>query len=336
MKATTQTETVKNDQASTEPGLKLQGLRKLSLARNATGDAAALSGRPLELDLSLIVEDLAQPRKTFDPGKMAELQASIELRGVKTPISVRPDPEAEGRYLINHGARRYRASKAAGKTTIPAFVDSDYTDSDQVIENIQRDSLTPREIADFVGRKLSEGKKNGEIAKELGMSQSFISQHATLLKLPDPIAAAFSKDRCRDVTLINELNTAYKKKSKEVTDWLMDPNQEITRGTVKLLREFLESKSKASEGDDDNDGEENLGNGQQGAESGGKSREPKREDPTRLKKAVVQVEHDGRPARLLLNKRPTKIGLAWFKYEDEGQEFEAAITEAKLVAIVEG
>jgi ParB family chromosome partitioning protein len=93
------------------------------------------------------------------------------LRGVKTPISVRDNPDAAGRYLINHGARRVRASKLAHKTSIPAFIDNDYNEADQVIENLQRNELTPREIADFIGRELAKGKKKGDIAKELGKSR---------------------------------------------------------------------------------------------------------------------------------------------------------------------
>jgi ParB family chromosome partitioning protein len=54
------------------------------------------------------------------------------------------------------------------------------------------------------------------------------------------------------------------------------------------------------------------------------------------KKAIVQVEHDGRPARIILNRRPPAEGFAWLKYEDDGQEFEANLAQVKLVALLEG
>jgi len=79
---------------------------------------------------------------------MAQLAASIELRGVKTPISVRDNPATPGRYLINHGARRFRAARRAGKTAIPGFIDNDHLEADQIVENLQRDELAAREIAD--------------------------------------------------------------------------------------------------------------------------------------------------------------------------------------------
>ena len=123
--------------------------------------------RAAEIPMGQIEEDPAQPRTHFDETSLAEMAETIESRGVKTPISIRPHPDAEGRFIINHGARRFRASALAGKDTIPAFVDEDYTESDQVIENLQRDALTAREIADFIGREIAKGVRKGVIAKAL-------------------------------------------------------------------------------------------------------------------------------------------------------------------------
>lgn len=226
------------------------------LALDAIGDLPALlatpkaepSGRPLELALELIEEDPNQPRKQDNPGfsvdSLKELAATIRARGIKTPISVRVNPHQPGRYIINHGARRVRASRMAEKTAIPAYVDNDYSEADQVIENLQRNDLTPREIADFIGRELAKGFKKGEIAKRLGKSAAFVSQHVTLLDLPEPIAQAFNSGRTGDVTVVNELVIAYKGRPIEVADWLADPTQEITRGTVRLLREYLADKTR--------------------------------------------------------------------------------------------
>ncbi|MDN5502736.1 MAG: ParB/RepB/Spo0J family partition protein, partial [Comamonas sp.] len=227
-------------------GMDLGSIGDLSALMDAPEAPVASSG-PLILDMSLIDEDPNQPRKDENPGfspeSIAEIGATIKARGVKTPISVRENPDDPGRYLINHGARRFRGSKWAEKTTIPGFIDNDYNEADQVIENLQRNDLTPREIADFVGRELAKGKKKGDIAKEIGKSASFVSQHVTLLDLPDPIAEAFNSGRVKDVTLINELVTAHKKAPEEVTEWLEDDTQEVTRGSVKLLREFLDDKN---------------------------------------------------------------------------------------------
>jgi len=306
----------------------------MGLAR--LGDLAA----PQELPLELIDEDPNQPRKEDNPGfspeSIAEIGQTIKDRGVKSPISVRENPDAPGRYLINHGARRFRGSKWAKKTTIPGFIDNDYNDDDQIIENLQRNELTAREIADYIGRELAKGRKKSEIAKAVGKSAAFITQHVTLLDLPEPIAEAFNSGRVKDVTVINELVTAYKKNPGEVSVWLADDSQEMTRGSVKLLREFLDDKRSRSEeehapytvdafiGQIDTDGDAK------------KEKESKEQDPDKLKKAIVQVKHDGRPARLILSRRPQVEGYAWLKHEDDGQEFEADLAKVQLVALLEG
>lgn len=199
---------------------------------------------PLQLDMSLIDEDPNQPRQPDNPGfsseSLEELAVTIRARGIKSPISVRENPHSSGRYLINHGSRRYRASKLAGKNTIPAFIDNDYNEADQVIENLQRNELTAREIADFIGRELAKGKQRLDIAKKIGKSPAFVTQHSTLLDLPTVIAFAFSSGRIRDVTVINELVSAYKKDPGKVEMWMANDSQEISRSTVKLLRRSLD------------------------------------------------------------------------------------------------
>jgi hypothetical protein len=57
---------------------------------------------------------------------------------------------------------------------------------------------------------------------------------------------------------------------------------------------------------------------------------------SRLSKTIVQVKHDDRPARLILNRRPPAPGWAWLRYEDDGNEFEADLVKVQLVAVTEG
>ena len=325
-------------------GLGLDSMGDLSALLDAP-TTAANSGGPLQLDIDLIDEDPNQPRTANNPGftdeSLDELSASIRLRGVKTPISVRDNPDVPGRFIINHGARRFRGSKRAGKDVIPGFIDNDYNEADQVVENLQRNELTAREIADFIGRELAKGIKKIEIAKAISKSPAFVTQHITLLDLPDPIAEAFNSGQVKDVTVVNELVTAYKKKPQEVSDWLGDDNQEITRGSVKLLREFLDDKSKREVSEEDviDPKTDNVFTGSTGVEGSegenvGKEKE-KPTDPDKLKKAIVQVKHDGRPARLILNRRPQTEGFAWLKYDDDGYEFGANLADVQLVAVLE-
>ena len=316
-------------------GLGLEDMGDLS-ALLAGPEAQAPSGGPLALEMALIDEDPHQPRTQDNPGFSAqsldELAASIQLRGVKTPISVRENPDAAGRYIINHGARRFRGTQRAGLDTIPGFIDNDYIEADQVVENLQRNELTAREIADFIGRELAKGMKKGDIAKAISKSPAFISQHVTLLDLPEPLAQVFNSGRVRDVTVVNELMTAYKKTPQDVAAWLGDASQEITRGSVKLLREFLDDKNQP-----------------QPAAAGGNGRVPTLAPAAKpgkaagnvmadaaLKNAVVHVLHNDRAARLMLERRPPAEGVAWLKYNDDGQELAASLKSVTLVALLEG
>lgn len=210
MKSTTKPEEIRKSS-----GFGLDSIGDLSGLLDTPETVGNVSTGFIELPLDLIDEDLNQPRKADNPGflpeSIAEIGATIKERGVKSPISVRENLEIQGRYIINHGARRYRGAKWAGKESIPAFIDNDYNETDQVIENLQRNELTAREIADFIGRELAKNKKKSDIAKEIGKSPAFITQHITLLDLPEPIADVFNTGRVRDVTMVNELVTAYKR-----------------------------------------------------------------------------------------------------------------------------
>jgi ParB family chromosome partitioning protein len=315
-------------------------------------------GMPLLLNIDAIDPDPEQPRKHDNPGfsdeSINELAATIKARGVKMPISVRENPDIPGRYIINHGERRWRGSKIAGKKQIPGFIDNDYSDDDQVIENIQRNDLTAREIAVHIGRKLAEGVSRTQIAKNLGKSPAFVTQHAALLDLPDCIAEAFNHGLIRDVTVVNELVTAYKQDPDEVKKLLEDNDgEDITRSSVKLFREYLDEKSNQrdphtidaftgradadsgseseSESESDEDGKESDEN-----DVTNKTRKTQETDPDKFKKAIVIVEYLGEQGRLLLNKRPTEEGLAWIKFDHTGAEEELNLENVKIICLMEG
>jgi ParB family chromosome partitioning protein len=307
---------------------------------SSTEPTAKGTGGPLMIDIDLIDEDPEQPRTKDNPGfaaeSISELAASFGPNGPKSPISLRVNPAKPGRYLINHGARRTRAGRVIGMTKMPAFIDNDYREIDQVIENLQRDNLTPREIADWIGRELARGMKKGEIAKAVGKSAAFVSQHANLLNLPAAIDLAFNSGRTNDVTVINELVTAFKKNPNEVTAWLAEDRREITRGGVKMLREFLDEKS---DGDVQGPAPELLSPDGNGIEPLARTMEKRtriEHDDSKLKKPLVLVEYKGRTARLLFSRRPSTSDDAWLKAEDDGSEFEVKIGDVKLISITEG
>lgn len=305
---------------------------------NATAESRAAALQPVDLEISIIDEDPGQPRMHDNPGfadkSLHELAESIRNRGVKTPISVRENPLVRGRYIINHGARRFRSSRIAGKTTIPGYVDNDYSEADQVIENLHRNALTPREVANFIGRELAKGLKKSEIAQAISKSPAFVTQHANLLDLPDVIADAFRTGRAKDVTVVSELLIAYKKYAIEVSEWLRDERQEVTRGTVKRLREYLNEVNHPliyEAGLPVPKLRENLPKTIKDTLANYTDDLPRK----CLKKPSLRVMHLDRSGRLLLYRLPTLEAYAWLRYDDTGEEGMAMLYELKLISLCE-
>jgi len=282
----------------------------------------ATRGAPLQLPLDLIDEDPRQPRAADSPGfsaaSLGELAKSVRLRGVKTPISVREHPGRPGRYIVNHGARRFRAARLAGLLTIPAFIDNDYNETDQVIENLQRNDLMAREIADYIGRELARGLRRKEIAQRISKSAAYVTQHATLLDLPEPVARAFSSARVRDVSLVNELVQAYRDRPDVVTAWLDDDQQEITRGSVRMLREFLAQSIELQTLARDPQEPAASDSVPDASSLARQAREP-------AFKGALLFTHAGLSCELLM-RRPSSRQLAWVRYDD-GRTAEVALSE---------
>lgn len=145
--------------------------------------------RILKLKISLVDPKRDQPRKYFDKEALEELSASIAENGLLQPILVRE--YGEGRYQIIAGERRFRASKLAGLTEIPAIVlEKDDRKAAQIalIENIQREDLNPLEEA-LAYKSLAEeyDMTQEELSLKVGKSRSAIANMLRLLDLPDEI-----------------------------------------------------------------------------------------------------------------------------------------------------
>ena len=196
----------------------------------------------LEIPLDSIKLDNEQPRKYFDDKELFELSESIAANGLLTPVSVR---QVEDGYILNYGERRYKAHQLLKAKTIKAIIDNNYNENDklakQLIENIQRSNLNAFEISAAIQELLNKGKKKGEIAEILGKSNAFISQYINFSKLPDILSNLYRDNKCSDITLLNELNTLYKKYKDDVIIWI-NSDRDINRSNVKMFREYLENK----------------------------------------------------------------------------------------------
>jgi ParB/RepB/Spo0J family partition protein len=147
--------------------------------------------------LALIVPSTTNPRKTFDPAKLAELTASIAAMGVHQPVLLRPLPAARledtarmkprPEYELVCGERRYRASIAAKVDTIPAMV-RELTDDQvmeiQIVENLQRDDLTELEEAEGYEALMKHSSLNADqVGEKIGKSRSYVYGRLKLLDL---------------------------------------------------------------------------------------------------------------------------------------------------------
>ena len=142
-----------------------------------------------KIKISLVDPKRDQPRKYFDKDALEQLSASILENGLLQPILVRE--YGEGRYQIIAGERRFRASKLAGLTEIPAIVlDKDDKNAAQIalIENIQSEDLNPIEEA-LAYKSLAEeyDMTQEELSKQVGKSRSAIANSVRLLDLPDEV-----------------------------------------------------------------------------------------------------------------------------------------------------
>ena len=143
----------------------------------------------LELPLETIDHNPHQTRMEFDRDAMEELARSIQVQGVIQPVVVRPGEE--GRYVLILGERRLRASKMAGKASIPAVVKrvSEQQAAEMtVIENLQREDLHCLEQATaFSDLSTDFNMTQEEIGKRVGVSRETVSNYMRLLRLPFPV-----------------------------------------------------------------------------------------------------------------------------------------------------
>ena len=166
-----------------------RGLDAIFLENTLVDENENKENKITAIKLSLIDPKNDQPRKNFDRASLEELAASISENGVLQPILVRE--YGEGRYQIIAGERRFRASKMAGLSEIPAIIlerDDRKASEIALIENIQREDPNPIEEA-MAYRSLSVeyNLTQEELSQKVGRSRSAIANSTRLLDLPEEV-----------------------------------------------------------------------------------------------------------------------------------------------------
>ena len=138
-----------------------------------------------EMNLDKITANPNQPRKNFDEQALKELAESIKQHGVIMPIVV--NDNGDGSYMIIAGERRFRASKLAGRATIPVVIRK-YSEKEikeiSLIENLQREDLNPIEAATAMKQLMNDYKlTQDELAERIGKSRPAIANTLRLLNL---------------------------------------------------------------------------------------------------------------------------------------------------------
>lgn len=152
-------------------------------------ETTAPAGAESLVPLSLIDPNPAQPRTSIRPEALEQLVRSIQESGVVQPILVRPTPD--GRYQIIAGERRFRAAQKIGLSTIPAVVRAVADErvlEFALVENIQREELTPIEEAQALRRLQDElGLTQEALAGKVGKDRATVANALRLLRLPADI-----------------------------------------------------------------------------------------------------------------------------------------------------
>ena len=195
-----------------------------------------------ELPISEVVRDEEQPRKEFSQEAIEALAASIKEHGVLQPIVVTRE---DGKYKIVAGERRWRASKMAGLTKIPAIIRSLDTQNRlelSIIENAQREDLNAIELATAYAKLKTQFNLTAkDIASRVGKSEASVVNTMRLLNLPDDVKKTMVKEKLSE-GVMRPLVTADEEMMRKVLPKIVDEGWTAR----KVERYMAENKTKSS------------------------------------------------------------------------------------------
>ena len=154
-----------------------------------SSDDRSRTGSVRQIAIDQIESNPEQPRVAFNEDTLQELSASIREHGVLQPILVRP--LGRDRFQLIAGERRWRASRAAGRETIPALVEEIADDTAleiSIIENLQREDLSPLDEASMYDRMIRDhGYSVRKLAQKLGKDKGYLENRLRLADAPAEI-----------------------------------------------------------------------------------------------------------------------------------------------------
>lgn len=229
--------------ANGDMGFDLSGLDQFDmdgLGKRGAPVGASPNGKPLIVSLAELYEDPNQPRTENNPGfsikSIDDMGTSIVNNGIKMPIIVRSKDE-RGLYKICDGARRYRGAKAKNVEFVPIIIDDNFSRSQQLMVNLQREGNTVDEIVSHIWElENNEKLSRTEIAAQIGMSKAFVTEHAKFGAINPLIRALYENGECGDVTLCNKLDDLFKEFPAEVRTFVTSGRAINRPGVQELAR----------------------------------------------------------------------------------------------------
>jgi ParB/RepB/Spo0J family partition protein len=195
-----------------------------------------------------------QPRITFEQSALDELSASIKEHGILQPVLLRPFG-APGRFQLIAGERRWRAAKAAGLDSIPAMIeeiDDDTALEIAIIENLQREDLSPLEEATMYDRMVKDhGYSIRRLAQKLGKDKGYLENRLRLADAPEEIRQLVSLRK-------DTLSHAYELMKVEDPKKRRRLAAQVASGELSLVKLKLKiegRRSRAGEADDEDGAE---------------------------------------------------------------------------------
>jgi ParB family chromosome partitioning protein len=212
---------------------------KTSVTPTRPGSAAATAniatGNPLMVPVTSLCEDPNNPRTEFPDAELGELAQSIRQHGILQAIVVHP-ADAQGRYRIHFGAKRFRAAIRAGLQTVPVTLRDAAPDPyAQVAENLKRHSLSPLDLARFIRHQVDAGDSNATVASKLNLDLTTVAHHLTLLNLPPVLDEALKSGRCTSPRTLHELHQLHVQNPDQFRA-LLASNGELTRKAIAAVK----------------------------------------------------------------------------------------------------
>ena len=289
------------------------------------------SGKPLDVPLADIAENPDNPRTQFDDEYLAELAADITANGVKSPVSIQPNPDGSTKWVLNYGACRYRASQIAGNETIPAFIDEQFTDYDAVAENEQRRNLTAMELALFVKKRLGQGDKQKTIAERLHVAPEAITHHKAMLNMPESVDAAYRSGQVSSAKVIYELVKLHKQHATDVAAWLADQDSITWAGVQKLIKALKTPTSKPDTAQDAPKSKSCADTPQNDKTADNAIESPDVARFVELPEFLVTIGK--RSAVIDMIRKPTARGMVWVRYLDDDSTAEVKAGSCTLIEL---